>query len=114
MKLLIKFQSFSDIITNSSSELFCTINGGKEVLDSVNDILYGILEQGYDEDFPCYYYKSKEELIEDNILTKEEIKEYPNYWIEIHLPYDTNKKFYKAGLEAALEDLDIEIKYEEF
>ncbi len=48
IKLITTIQSFSDIITNSSSEIFCQITG--EDLDIINEVLSPIF-QGVDDDF---------------------------------------------------------------
>ena len=41
MKFISSIQSFSGIITNSSSELFCTISGNEDVIKFIRDILPG-------------------------------------------------------------------------
>lgn len=42
---LIPIQSFSDIITNSSSEIFCTISGAD--LDAIYELLKPLFPAGY-------------------------------------------------------------------
>ena len=82
--LRINIQSFSDIITNSSSEIFCTING--ENLDAIYQILKPLFktEYGYSDMEPTLY-------MEDGCIT-------------LWLPYgDAPIEFYKAGLEAILD-----------
>ncbi len=81
--LSINIQSFSDVITNSSSEIFCTITG-KDV-----EAIYELLESlfpGYDSEM-----EPTVEIVDDSI--------------ELWLPYGEDKvtEFYKAGLEAILD-----------
>lgn len=87
LKNLVNIQSFSDLITNSSSELFCIITG--EDLESLYDTLGEIFnyEGLYDEiNFGI-------DLIDDER-------------IEITYPYgrESSLAFYKAGLEAMVDD----------
>lgn len=92
MVITIKIQSVSDIITNSSSEVFCRITGDN--LNSAYDILEQLFYLGYSEEEPC-------------------MEEYDNL-IEIRLPYGMYgvDDFYKAGLEALLKDLNCNIEYD--
>ena len=54
-QLLIPIQSFSNIITNSSSEIFCIINGDKETILFINNLLFNLLGKNvYDEDYDCW------------------------------------------------------------
>ena len=81
--LRINIQSFSDVITNSSSEIFCTISGAD--LDSIYELLKPL--------FPSYGYSDMEPTLymEDGVIT---------LWI----PYGEQPvDFYKAGLEAILD-----------
>lgn len=76
--LSINIQSFSDVVTNSSSEIFCTITGND--LDSIYELLKPL--------FPSSYGYSD---MEDGVIT---------LWI----PYGEQPvDFYKAGLEAILD-----------
>lgn len=80
--LRINIQSFSDVITNSSSEIFCTISGAD--LDAIYELLKPILP-GRDSDLEPTLH------MEDNIIT-------------LWLPYgEYAVEFYKAGLEAILD-----------
>lgn len=80
--LRINIQSFSDVITNSSSEIFCTITG--DDLKAIYDLLKPILP-GRDLDLEPTLH------IEDNIIT-------------LWLPYgEYAVEFYKEGLEAILD-----------
>lgn len=81
----IPIQSMSDIITNSSSELFCVISDSKD-LGLIDDFLREIIN-GEDSDLePSVYYNVD------------------NSSIEIWVPYSTNTTFYKAGITAILND----------
>ena len=93
----IKIQSFSDIITNSSSELFCQITGDN--LDTINEILSEIIK-GADSEFdPTIYYNGD--------------------YIDINIPYGYSEiaiKFMKDGLKSILSDykninLDFDVEY---
>lgn len=80
--LRINIQSFSDVITNSSSEIFCTITG--DDLKAIYDLLKPILP-GRDSDLEPILH------MEDNIIT-------------LWLPYgEYAVEFYKEGLEAILD-----------
>ena len=80
--LRINIQSFSDVITNSSSEIFCTITG--DDLKAIYDLLKPILP-GRDSDLEPTLH------MEDNIIT-------------LWLPYgEYAVEFYKEGLEAILD-----------
>lgn len=82
--LSINIQSFSDVVTNSSSEIFCTITGND--LDSIYELLKPLFPSsyGYSDMEPTLY-------IEDGIIT-------------LWLPYGEQPvDFYRAGLEAILD-----------
>lgn len=82
LQLRINIQSFSDVITNSSSEIFCTITGND--LKAIYDLLKPILP-GRDSDLEPTLH------MEENAIT-------------LWLPYgDSPTEFYKAGLEAILD-----------
>lgn len=73
---LIPIQSFSDVITNSSSEIFCTISGAD--LDAIYELLKPLFPAGYGySDMEPTLYKE-----DDSVAPTE---------------------FYKAGLEAILD-----------
>lgn len=82
--LKINIQSFSDVITNSSSEIFCTITGSD--LGSIYELLKPL--------FPSVYGNSDMEPVlymEGNVVT---------LWV----PYDeVPTEFFKVGLEAILD-----------
>lgn len=80
--LRINIQSFSDVITNSSSEIFCTISG--DDLVGIYELLEPLLP-GYDSEMEPTLH------MEENAIT-------------LWLPYgDSPTEFYKAGLEAILD-----------
>lgn len=101
----IPIQSFGDIITNSSSETFCTITSD-EKLDDIFKALTAIIgSEGYSEDNLCVYKKTDEETN----------KEY----IRINVPYDASNyvDLIGAGIEAILDKGfkdKYNIRYEEY
>ena len=102
MKVGIKIQSISDIITNSSSEVFCKITGNN--LDEIWGILQPLFP-GIDSELEpvLRYYEDNEwdEGVPENIV--------------LEFPYglESVSEFYKAGLEAILKDLNCNIEYNE-
>ena len=104
MKVDIKIQSISDIITNSSSEVFCTITG--EDIKSIDEFLSPLFKG--DPDYsPFLYYWEENEYDED---TPE--------MIQVNIPYSCSGayEFYKVGIEAVLDkyvgDKNYQIEYE--
>lgn len=82
VKVSINIQSFSDVITNSSSEIFCTITG--KDLRAIYELLKPLFP-GCDSELEPVLYD------EDNI-------------IQLWLPYgDQPIEFYRVGLEAVLD-----------
>lgn len=100
-KIGIPIQSVSDLITNSSSEVFCRISS-EEHLDEIWDLLAPIFISDNSEISPEIVERYLED--EKEYLSVEEIKSLPYKWIEVEFPYsmDGAKDFYKAGLEAIL------------
>ena len=93
MKSIIKIpiQSFGDIITNSSSETFCTITSD-EKLDEIYNALKAIIgEDGYSEDNISFHRETDEETNEE--------------YIRIDIPYDVldYSDLIGAGIEAILD-----------
>lgn len=95
----LSIQSFSDIITNSSSEIFCTISGAAS--KHIYDILSNILPKRYYEEGPRIYTTDDEK-------------------VQIWMPYGSEyyEPFFKAGLEAIIEaanipEKDYKINYEQ-
>ena len=111
-RIIVSIQSFGDIITNSSSEIFCTITGDADVLDFIADLLSHVFDNYGDREIdPLFEYITKEDL-ESEDCTKEELDNKPDRYIEITLPYGCNEKFYRAGLLAILgESENIKGKY---
>lgn len=113
IKFKVKIQSFSDIITNSSSELFAVIKSD-DLLEDIYEVLYNLfgLNQEYELTMCVEKYKcpTQEELNNywycglNQFVTK--VNEYPDKWIEINMPYrlEEFKTFYKVGLEAMLKE----------
>jgi hypothetical protein len=105
MKVDIKIQSISDIITNSSSEVFCTITG--EDVKSIYEILSPLFK-GDPDSSPFLSYWKENEYDED---TPE--------MIQLNIPYSCSGvcEFYKAGMEAVLDkyvwDKNYQIEYED-
>lgn len=90
MIIKIPIQSFGDIITNSSSETFCTITSD-EKLDDIFKALTAIIgSDGYSKDNICVYKEIDEETN----------KEY----IRIDVPYDAfnYSDLIGVGIEAIL------------
>ena len=105
MNIKINIQSISDIITNSSSEVFCTITG--KDIESILDILSPLF--GGDSDIePTLSYYEDEDLEEGEV---------PHICIWMPYGIDRSSMFYKAGLEAILnqtigkENYTIEYEY---
>ena len=100
-KIRIPVQSVSDLITNSSSEVFCRISS-EDKFDEIWDLLRPLFNNADPELYPRIVDRYLEE--EKEYLTVEEIKALPYKWLEIELPYSMSesREFYKAGLEALL------------
>ncbi len=103
-KLIIPIQSLSDVVTNSSSELFCTIFS-----DTQLEQIYGLFDDlfGYNDDSelgPTARLINKTDA--DYYQDEEEYASFPDSWIEISLPYDSYdaSSFYSAGIKAILKD----------
>ena len=102
MKYYLNIQSVSDIITNSSSEVFCRIES-EDSLELIKEILEPLFPYSrYSEDGPSLY---------ERILSEEKsdyddgyLDGFPEKWLEITLPYSMcdSEAFYEAGLEAIL------------
>lgn len=86
MKITLKIQSLSDIITNSSSEVFCSITSNdSEIKKQIFDLMKNLFP-GSDPD------------MEPTVDIYDEA-------IEVWLPYDTTSlTFYEAGIEAILNE----------
>ena len=85
MKIKINIQTVSDIITNSSSEVFCTITG--QDIKAIKDIIIPLFPNTDSEMGPIAYLNE-----EDNCVV-----------IEIPYGLDGVADFYKEGLEAILD-----------
>ncbi len=101
MKIILSIQSISDLITNSSSELFCRIEGNDiEKIYKLLDPIFGWYQE-YEVD-PVIELREKENIDEEYL---DDYKDYPDKWIEIDMPYrlDNQLTFYKAGFKAILD-----------
>ena len=90
-------------ITNSSSELFCTITSEKH-LKEIYEILDSIVGYRQEPEIDvCIDYCSKSN-IEESELKSQFYKELPDKWIEVDYPYCKNsvKEFYISGFEGIL------------
>ena len=104
-RVQINIQSVSDIITNSSSEVFCTITGkdAKSIYETLSPLFRGDLDYA-----PFLEYWEEGEYDED---TPE--------MIQLNIPYSCSgvTEFYKAGMEALLtkyfREGNYEISYED-
>ena len=92
MKIKIKIQSISDIITNSSSEVFCTIKGLD--LNAIHEVLKPLFPNDDSEMGPTINYWREGEWDDDS-----------EAFITIDMPYGLEgvSEFYKKGLEAILD-----------
>lgn len=94
--IVIKLQSFGDVITNSSSEVFCTISGTdiEHILKILEPIFAGC-DEGIDPTLD--YYKAGEYEYD-----LDEYNEQP--FIQIRLPHGTLcHQLYKEGIESILD-----------
>lgn len=103
----IKIQSVSDIITNSSSEVFCRIESDNHLV-KIADLLCDAISSKYSYDPECepvcrLRYKEDE---------WESLKGFPEQWVEIEVPYGwTGREFYTIALPAVLDKLVGENNY---
>ena len=100
----IKIQSISDIITNSSSEVFCRITSD-DYLVKIADILCGAISSRHadPEIEPLCRLRYKDELY---WYSDEEKANLPSQWVEIEVPYGwSGKDFYELALPAVLDKL---------
>lgn len=101
-KIIIPIQSMSDVITNSSSELFCTIFSEKH-LDDIYKFFKEYVGVGYSDESLSIYLEHKDETFD---VDSDYYKDYPDNWIEIHIPYDycNVSDILQVGLEAILKN----------
>ena len=88
----IKMQSFSDIITNSSSELFCKIKGKN--LEEILNLIDPLFDYEYDYESRAY-------------IEEEE----PEY-VKCYLSYTANPKVHTIAINAILKEILGEGNYE--
>lgn len=107
IKILLPIQSISDIITNSSSEIFAYIHS-KNHLKPIYSIINTIFGRDQESEMtPCVYLRNKKDYDEWRYYpkSKEYMDSFPDHWVEIELPYDMSgcEEFYREGLEAILD-----------
>lgn len=129
MKIKLSIQSISNIITNSSSELFAVIDANKEILDNIYEILNNIFGDNQESEITPVVTLCRRPTkveIEDRFgsnydswryFKEDDIYSLPEYWIEVELPdrLDKYSKFFSAGLEAILKEKfgdNFKIEYE--
>lgn len=114
LKIIIPIQSLSDVVTNSSSELFCTIFSDSQIED-----IYNLFEDifGYNQDSdlgPVVYLCRKSD--DTYYLEDDRYDSFPDSWVEIHTPYEAvdHTTFYTAGVQAILKEhfSDYKIEFE--
>lgn len=112
MKIIIPIQSVSDVVTNSSSELFCTIFSETQAED-----IYKLFEDifGYNTDSdlgPVVYLVHKSD--DDYYQEDERYASFPESWVEIHTPYEAvdHSAFYTAGIKALLKEHFTDYQFE--
>lgn len=108
MKIIIPIQSVSNIITNSSFELFAVITSDtklREIYDVIDHLF------GYNQELemtPCVdlFLPNKDDEPYHKSYSYYENNEYPNGYIQIDMPYSLEEvlSFYKYGLEAILKE----------
>lgn len=99
--IVVKVQSISDIITNSSSEVFCTITG--KDIEAIAELLKPLFSEHDPDLYPCMDFYDEDEWDEGH----------PGL-IQISLPYgyDGITEFYRSGLEAILDQTIGENNYD--
>ena len=106
----IKIQSVSDIITNSSSEVFCRIESDNHLVRIADLLCDAIGSNNYDpecEPVCRLIYKEDSYWYSD-----EEKNKLPSEWVEIEVPYSwTGREFYTIALPAVLDKLVGENNY---
>lgn len=102
-RIIIPIQSLSDVVTNSSSELFCTIFSDTQLEEiyELFDDLFG--HNKYSEEGLTVRLINKSD---DYCYQEEDYNKFPESWIEINIPYSSfdASSFYEAGIRAILTD----------
>lgn len=106
----IKIQSVSDIITNSSSEVFCRIESDDYLVKIADLLSSAIGSNNYDPECePVCRLRYKEDSY---WYSDEEKSKLPSEWVEIEVPYSwTGREFYTIALPAVLDKLVGENNY---
>lgn len=102
MKIIIPIQSISDIVTNSSSEIFCTIFSENHI-NEIYKLFHEIMGNTYYDDdlYITLINKSDDDYYQEDMY-----KDYPDSWIEINASYSLSNaiKILQFGIEAILKD----------
>lgn len=104
-KQTVKIQSFTDLITNSSSETFCRIRS-KEYVEEIYETLKGVLP-GDDTDYEPVVYLDKIDEEDRDWLPEDFLKELgpEEKCARLELPYSIwYPTFFKHGIEAILKE----------
>lgn len=105
----IKIQSVSDIITNSSSEVFCRIESDNYLV-RIAALLGNAINSSGDD--PEYEPTCRLRYKEDSYWSDEEKTKLPSQWVEIEVPYSwSGREFYTIALPAVLDKLVGENNY---
>ena len=106
----IKIQSVSDIITNSSSEVFCRIESDNHLVKIADLLCDAIGSNSYDPEYePVCRLRYKEDSY---WYSEEEEAKLPSEWVEIEVPYSwSGREFYTIALPAVLDKLVGENNY---
>lgn len=106
----IKIQSVSDIITNSSSEVFCRIESDNHLVKIADLLCNAISSGGYDPEYePVCRLRYKDEPYWYSDKEKDKL---PTQWVEIEVPYGwSGREFYTIALPAVLDKLVGENNY---
>lgn len=99
----IPLQSVSDIITNSSSELFCTVKGGKQTLEMIAKVLKGLIDE-------CNTHITFQDIYYCEMNGNVSVEPYVEWWIGHGL--EINKEFLRKSVKAWLDDKIGEHNYE--
>ena len=127
-----KIQTISDIITNSSSEIFCTIHSdNRELIEELYDQIYSVFGWNQEsERTPVISYPGENEHesweydYDMRHASKEDEPKIDKSTIEIEMPYCLRKviSYHKAGIDALISECaykhnvnkeDIKVEYNE-
>lgn len=113
MKLLIKFQSISDIITNSSSEIFTVID--ERPFNELKKLILQVGEQNFPENWDNLSDKEKEKFdnISGRLLEVQNWEDLYNEWLKFWIPENKRSQatpeIWSLQYRDSLEDLKKQI-----